>query len=394
MKSADAVVIGGGILGTSTAFHLATAGVSNVALIERKFIGAGATGKSHSLVRMHYTNPHDAALAQMSLPYFQHWRELVGAGDCEFIQTGVFRFANGRQEAKVRANVDMLREIGVNTWFVDPAEIQSIDPGLSVHDLTGAAWEPESGYADPLATANGFARATSDRGGTVRTGVSVTRILVDEGRVVGVETTDGRIATETVVVANGSWAPPLLTPLGFDVPLVPKRVQIVVFRRPDLDRGPQTTLIDGALGIVVRPEGDQDTLVAIGFDPDPVDPDTFDESIERDYIESCRERLIGRRPAMSGAPSRGGWSGVAPETPDGHIVLDHLPGYQGLYVAVGCSGTNFKTGPGIGKCLAEWITTGAPVSVDLHPFRASRFAEGKPLVGLHEYGEGAVDVWR
>jgi len=394
MSTANAIVIGGGILGTSTAFHLAASGVRGVTLFERNYISAGATGKSHSLVRMHYTNPHDGALAQLSLPYFQHWSDLVGAGDCGFVNTGVFRFATARQEAKVRANVDMLHGIGVNTWFVDQKEIRSLDPGLAVDDLSGAAWEPESGYADPVATANGFATATVERGGSIRTGVTVTAILTEGGRVVGVDTTDGRIETDTVVVANGSWAPPLLDPLGFDIPLVPKRVQIVVFRRPDLDRRPQTTLIDGALGIVVRPEGPEDTLVAVGFDPDPADPDTFDEGIDKAMIKTCRERIIKRRPAMAGAPSRGGWSGVAPETPDGHIVLDHLTGYQGLFVAVGCSGTNFKTGPGIGKCLAEWITTGSSTSVDLHAFRASRFAEGKPLVGAHEYGEGAADVWR
>jgi sarcosine oxidase subunit beta len=186
----------------------------------------------------------------------------------------------------------------------------------------------------------------------------------------------------------------LLAPHGFDVPLVPKRVQIVVFRRPDISRIPQTTLMDGVAGIVVRSDGPENTLVATGFDPDPVDPDTFDEGIEPDYIAICRERIVRRRPGMAGAPTRGGWSGVAPETPDGHIVIDELPGAPGLLAAVGCSGTNFKTGPGIGKCLAEWVTEGASRSVDLRPFRVTRFAEGDPVLGPFEYGEGAADVWR
>src|SRR3954447_9266708 len=112
--TADAVVIGGGILGTATAFHLAKAG-AKVTLLERRFIGAGATGKSHSLVRMHYTNPHDAALALLSLPYFQRWDELVGAGDCGFVRTGVFRFAKANEEHKLRGNVAMLRELGIET---------------------------------------------------------------------------------------------------------------------------------------------------------------------------------------------------------------------------------------------------------------------------------------
>ena len=230
--SADAVVIGGGEIGASTAFHLARAGVRRVMLFERAFIGAGATGKSHSIVRMHDTNPDDADLARASLPYLQHWGDLVGSGDCGFIRTGVFRFANQRETHRIHANVEMLCGLGVNTSVVDAIEIQTIDPGLNVSDLLCAAWEPESGYADPLPTANGFASATTARGGSIQEGVHVTRILTDGGRVTGVETAEGIVATGTVAVANGAWSPALLTPLGFDVPLVPKRVQIVVFRRP------------------------------------------------------------------------------------------------------------------------------------------------------------------
>lgn len=393
VSHADAVVIGAGILGTSTAFHLARSG-AKVALVERRHIAAGATGKSHSLVRMHYTNPHDAALAQLSLPYFQHWGDHVGTGDPGFVQTGVFRFSSAREAHKVRGNVEMLQGIGVNTWVVGPDEIAALDPGLRVDDLDCAAWEPDSGYADPVMTAYGFARATVLHGGTVHEGVTATRIVRDGDRITGVETDAGTISTDKVVVANGPWSVPLLAPLGFDVPLVTKRVQIVVFRRPDTERGPQTTLIDGCSGIVVRPDGEMDTLVATGFDPDPVDPNTFDEGIEPGYIADCRRRIVHRRPAMAGAPTRGGWSGAAPETPDGHIVLDELPSAPGVFVAVGCSGTNFKTGPGIGKCLAEWVTTGASRSVNLHAFRASRFVENDPVTGPFEYGEGAADVWR
>lgn len=393
-QHADAVVIGGGIIGTSTAFHLAAAGLGNVALLERKYIGAGATGKSHSIVRMHYTNPTDGTLAHISMPYFEHWDDIVGAGDCGFTRTGAFRFASSRETHKIVGNVEMLQALGVDTRVVDRHEIKEIDPGLAVDDLECAAYEPRSGYADPLATAQGFARAAEARGASIREGVTATRIVTAGGRVTGVETSDGFVATERVIVAAGSWATLLLEPHGFDVPLVPKRVQIVVFRRPDVERVPQTTLMDGAIGIVVRPEGPRDSLVAIGFDPDVMDPDAFDEGIEPDYIATCRERVVRRRPGMSGAPSRGGWSGVAPETPDGHIVIDQVAGAGGLFCAVGCSGTNFKTGPGIGKCLAEWATEGSTRTVDLRPFRASRFAENDPVKGAFEYGEGAADVWR
>lgn len=391
---ADVVVVGGGVIGASTAFHLAQAGAGRILLLERHYLGAGATGKSHSLVRMHYTNPHDAALAHASLPYFLHWDEIVGTGDPCFVKTGVLRFAPPADERKLRANVAMLQALGVNTWVIGPVGVAEIDSGINVADIAVAAWEPDSGYADPVATTWGFARAAERHGAIVRTGVTVTAILTGSGRVTGVATTAGEIASGTVVVAAGAWGAALLAPLGFDLGLVPQRIQVAVFRRPEAERRPQATLIDGARNVVIRPEGEADTLVATHFDPDPVDPDRYDESITAGFIADARARLVHRRPAMAEAPLRGGWSGVVAVSPDGHIVLDRAAEPEGLFLAVGCSGTNFKTAPAIGRCLAEWITDGAPRTVDLHAFRASRFAGGQPIAGQHEYGGEGTDFWR
>jgi sarcosine oxidase subunit beta len=393
-EHADIVVIGGGVIGGSTAFHLAKAGDRRVLLLERAFIGAGATGKSHSIIRVHYTNPHDASLAIASLPYFRNWHDLVGHGDCGFRETGVLRLTSAREVAKLRANVEMLQGIGAETRIVDRAEIGEIDPGLFVDDIECAAWERGSGYADPLATANGFVAAARSLGAELRTGVEVTAIRRDGDRAAGVDTSHGFIATDRVVVASGAWSAGLLAPLGFAVPLVSKRVQIVVFRRPDNERArPQSIVFDGSLGIVVRPEGEADTWVAMGFEKDPVDPDSFDEGVDAGYIDACRTRLSRRRPQMAAAPSRGGWSGATAETPDGHIVIDQMP-VRGVFAAVGCSGTNFKTAPAVGRALAELATEGSSRSVDVRAFRASRFAEREPIVGRYEYGEGAADVWR
>lgn len=392
-QGADAVVIGGGVIGASTAFHLAKAGAGRVLLLERHYLSSGATGKSHSLVRMHYTNPHDAALAHASLPYFHHWGDLVGAGDPRFVKTGVLRFAPAADEAKLRANVAMLQALGINTWVIEPDEIREIDPGIHTADLLAAAWEPDSGYADPVATTWGFAKAAERAGATVRTGVVATAILADRGRVTGVATSQGVVATGAVVVAAGAWGAALLAPLGFDLGLVPQRIQVAVFRRPEPERRPQATIIDGTYNVVIRPEGEADVLVATHFDPEPVDPDQYDESFSARFVADARARLVHRRPAMTEAPLRGGWSGVVAVSPDGHIVLDRAAEPEGLFLAAGCSGTNFKTAPAIGRCLAEWVTEGAPRMVDLHAFRATRFAEGVPVTGEYEYGSGA-DFWR
>jgi sarcosine oxidase subunit beta len=394
-ETADVVVIGGGVIGASTAFHLTNAGVKRVSLLERGQIGAGATGKSHSLVRMHYTNPHDATLAQRSLPYFHHWSDLVGAGDPYFVRTGFFRLVAPTDEPALRANDAMLRDVGVNTRLVDAREIAEIDPGCAVADVGLAAWEPDSGYADPVATAEGFALAAEQRGATIRRDVTVTGIATAGERVTGVATTAGPIATETVLVAAGAWSSALLAPLGVALDLTTKRIPVAVFRRPTVERRPQATILDGIANVVIRPDGEADTLVAIAFDPDPVDPEAYDESVSATFVADARRRLTARRPAMRDAAMRGGWSGAVALSPDGHIILDRAPSHTGLYLAVGCSGTNFKTAPAIGLALAEWIADGQPRTVDVRPFRVTRFAEGQPIVGAHEYGaHPAADFWR
>lgn len=392
--SADVVVIGGGVTGTSTAFHLSKLGVRRVTLLERGILGAGATGKSGALVRMHYTNPYDAALAQASLPYFRGWGDLVGAGDPRYVETGVVRLVAPRHEPKLEANVAMLRGVGVDTRLIGRDELRALDPGCAVDDVTCAAWEPRSGYADPSATAFGFAAAARGRGAEIRVGTAAEAILVEGERVVGVATGEGAIATETVVVAAGAWAPRLLAPLGLDYGLRTNRVQVAVVRRPAGAEAPHPTYIDGPNGSWIRPEGELGTLAGLAIDELDVDPDAYAEGVDGGYAAETRRRLAARRPGLAGAVLRGGWAGVITMSPDAHAIIGGLAPYRGLFGILGDSGTNFKTAPAIGAGLAEAIVDGAPSTVDLHPFRPSRFAEGQPLAGEHEYGDGPLDVFR
>jgi sarcosine oxidase subunit beta len=393
--SADVVIIGGGVIGTSTAFHLAKAGVKHVTLLERSFIGAGATGKSGALVRQHYTNPYDGELAAKSIPYFLHWEDLVGVGDPRYVKSGMLRLADLREIDRLEANVEMLQGVGVNTWVIGPHDVKEIDDRITVEDIPAAAWEPDSGYAEPSATAFGFADAAASLGVSVRTGVEATGIVVAGGKVTGVETPEGTIATEKVLLAGGAWSPRLLAPLGLDYGLKPTRVQVCVFRRPETTARRHPVIIDGVNIMWMRAEGEFGSLVGIEIEHSQVDPDHFDEGLSETYIAATHKVLKQRMPIMQDAPLRGGWTGVVTLSPDAHIILGDEPSVPGLTLAVGDSGTNFKTGPAIGKCLTEVITTGKATTVDLTAFRPTRFAEGKPLIGAHEYGdEGVTDVWR
>lgn len=394
IETADAVIIGGGVIGASTAFHLAERGMSRVTLLERSTLGGGATGKSGAVVRMHYTNPHDAALAQQSLSYFQQWRERVGRGDPRYVATGVVRLVLPRHEARLRANVAMLRGVGVNTSLITPDELRALDPGCRVDDITCAAYEPESGYADPSATTFGFAARAEELGVTIRTGVAATAIETEGDRVTGVVTTGDRLATDTVVVAAGAWSGPLLAPLGLDYGLEPNRVQIVIVRRPPDAEATHPTYIDGPNNIWLRPEGEVTSLAGVGRDQLGADPDLFNQSVDFDYIADVQRRIAARRPALANAIMRGGWAGVITMSQDGHAIIDELAPYQRLFGVLGDSGTNFKTAPAIGNCLAEWMLSSEARPAALDPFRARRFDDGASLTGAHEYGDRLLDVFR
>ena len=389
VTTAEAVVVGGGVIGASTAFHLATLGLRRVVVCERRWPAAGASGKSGALVRMHYTNEPEARLAVDSLPYFHRWDELVGAGDCGFLRTGMVRIVSPENEPKLRANVEMLERVGARTHLVGPEELGEIAPDWRIDDVSAAAYEPGSGCADPVATTHGFLARAEQLGAAVRSHTEVTGIAVDHGRVTGVETNRGPISTPVVVIAGGAWSVPLLRSVGVDAALQPVRIQVVLVRRPPSLARLHPVCIDGINMMWFRPEGPNwaSTLVGVSRREALDDPDGLDEGVDPDYVARARERLAARIPGTADAPMRGGWAGAITVTADGKPILDRHAEIAGLFYFVGDNGSSFKTAPAIGRALAEWAVDGEPRSTDVRPFRASRFAEGAPLVGEHDYGD-------
>jgi sarcosine oxidase subunit beta len=391
-RTADVVVIGGGANGTSTAFHLALLGVRDVVLLERRQLAAGATGRSGALVRMHYTNETESRLAFESLKVFRNFGEIVG-GDCGFEGVGFVQLVAPQYADALRRNVERQQRLGIDTRAIAPAEVKALLPGLEVGDVGAAAWEPDSGFADPAATAFAFAEGARSRGARIETGVEATRILTDGGRVTGVETTAGRIATPAVVLAPGAWSTPLLAPLGLDYPLTPHRVQVSIFRWPAGFTHRHPAVIDAVHKAWMRPEGRAATLIGVELGAAHADPERFDERPDAAYVAGCRAALGARWPAFRDAFMRGGWAGMIMMSADGRPIIDRL-GPAGLWGMLGDSGTSFKTSPAIGRCLAEWVTTGTPVTADLAPFRASRFAEGRPWTDADHYGRERLTISR
>ncbi|HLW46800.1 MAG TPA: FAD-binding oxidoreductase [bacterium] len=387
--TADVVVVGGGVVGTSVAFHLCSRRAGRVVLCERRFLAAGATGKSGALVRMHYTNEPEARLAAASLPYFQHWSDLVGPGSSGFVNTGMLRFVATAHEGKLRANVAMLRRLGINTTVMGSDNVRAIVPSWRTDDIVAAAYEPDSGMADPIATTHGFASRAAALGADVRLGTDVRALRVAKGRIEAVETSAGSIAAPAVVVAGGAWAMPLLRQVGAAGDLTTVRTQVTLFRRPPEHAALHPICIDGANDLWLRPEGPGwgSTLVGISTRQELPDPDALDEGVDGDYVVRAKERLARRMPGIGGAPMRGGWAGAITITPDGKQVIDRHPEIEGLWICTGDNGSGFKTAPALGAALAEWMTAGAPRTVPLRPFRATRFKEGDLLIGENEYGD-------
>jgi sarcosine oxidase subunit beta len=386
-RTYDAIVIGGGVIGTSVAFHLARAGAVRVALVERRAICSGNTRKSGAIVRMHYSNDPEARLALASLPYFQHWSEIVGSGDCGFRPIGFALLVGPENVDRLRRNVARLRSLGVETSVVGPAELRAVMPALQAHGIAAAAYEPNSGYADAVETTRSLAEAARRLGAEVLEGTTVTAIASTGGRISGVRADGDDLAAPVVVCAANTWSPALLRTAGVELPVTPRRAQVAYFERPATHAGPHPVVLDTTTALYTRAHGDDQILggAADETGATPSDPDTYDEEADPTFPEVVSARLAARLPSLAGLRYARGEAGLYDMSPDTRAIVDAAPGLDGLYLAAGFSGTGFKKAPAVGLALAELITSGQATSVDLTPFRFSRFEEDDPIHGADEY---------
>jgi sarcosine oxidase, subunit beta len=392
-RTADAVVIGGGCMGVSTAYHLSKAGL-RVALVEQADLGSGTSGRSSAIVRTHYTLPSLVVMAQAALEDFRDWASRF-PGDPGFRNVGFVVLVSEANVANLEANIAMQRRLGVDTEAVDAATALRLVPGMAVDDVGAAAYEPRSGYADPWQVISSLARGARDRGASVATGTRVTAIRQGAGgRVIGVDTDAGPIDAAVVVNAAGNWSGALSRPLGVELPVEPQRESIVLFDLPP-GMGDPPIVIDLVALMYVRPHGggrilfgDEDhTLDALH--PRLSDPDTPDLAMPPlEAIENAADKAIRRFPALAeGDLVPAGYTGRYEVTPDFQPLMGapaHVPGY---YYAAGFSGHGFKLTPVIGRLMAEWVVDGRP-SIDLAEFSAERFAAGHPLVAANPYRSG------
>jgi sarcosine oxidase subunit beta len=360
--------------------------MEHVTVLDKTGLCGGMSAKSGALVRMHYTNEPEARMALASLRYFQHWDDIVG-GNCGFTQTGFILTVTPDNTDRLYKNVEMLQRVGVNTKMLSPQELRELQPFAQVDDLTAAAYEPESGYADPRATATTYMQQAQRQGAILREGIAVSGIRTTAGRIVGVDTSDGRFDAPIVIVMAGPWSDRLLKTAGIDFPLTPQRAQIAFYRRPPPLAKGHMVFIDSISGTYFRPHSEDLTLIGVGhWKPEPPpNPDHYNEANDADFIPAAKAKAARRIAALQQGEYARGHAGIYDVSPDSRAIIDRAPGIEGLYMAAGFSGTGFKISPAVGACLAELITQGRATSVDISPFRFSRFEENQPIRGPYEY---------
>ncbi len=367
-------------MGASTAFHLARLG-ERVVLLEKGHVASGATGHSGAIVRQHYESRLAIRLARRSLAFFERFEEETGE-PCDFRATGFLSGTRARDAKAFDALFDLLKSEGVRVERLTAKETSVLEPQMDSSDYSAVVHDPDAGYADPIATAAGFARAAAGAGATIVEECGVRALVVQKGRLAGVRLQGGRtIACERVLVAAGNWTPSLVAPTGVHLPVRYVRGQVVILRRPVGFGAPPKIHFDFYHNTYSRPEAEKDVLVGyMDTDPRKTVPghELNDDAVPGPTVRDLRARLTKRFPSMARAQPRGGWAGLYDVTPDSFPILDAV-GPEGLMVAVGFSGHGFKLCPEFGRLLAGYLASGRRPE-ELVPLRVSRYAEGQPIV--------------
>lgn len=382
----DVIIVGGGIMGCCAAFELAKRGL-RVGLFEKRTIGEGPSGRSSAIIRQHYSNELTARMALHSLRVFQTFEEQVG-DECGFTRRGFIVLVEEKDRAGLLANVQLQRSVGIRTELLSKEALREILPAMQTGDLVAAAYEAEGGYADPYLTVNAYARAARRAGATLHQDAAVRQLRLEKGRVTGIDTAEATFHAPTVLNCTGAWAAGLAATAGVGLPIHACRVQVAFFRRPPGHEAVHPVVGDFVNAIYFRPETGNITLVGL-IDPAEanaiVNPDSYDERMDPDFVLEAGERLIRRYPAMEESASTGGYASLYAITPDWHPIIDEVPPGSGLFVCSGFSGHGFKLGPAVGLLLADMVTGVEAPSFDPALFRVARYGEGKPVRGQYEY---------
>jgi sarcosine oxidase subunit beta len=367
---AEVVVVGGGVMGTSVAFHLAEAGVQGVLLLERDELGSGSTSKAAGGVRAQFSDALNIQLGARGLEAFERFDERPG-GEIDLHQDGyLFVLTEPGDLATFEAAVALQNSLGVASRMLTAAEAGALSPYLATGDLLGAAFHGRDGTCSPDGVVQGYATAARRRGADLRTGVTVTGIEADEAGVRAVVTDAGRVTTGSVVLVAGAWSEALAATAGVHLPVTPLKRQIVV-TEPLVDARPTPMTIDAASTFYFHREGPG---MLLGLSYDGEEPG-FDLSVDDAWLPALVAAIERRAPALADVGIAHRWAGLYEDSPDHNALIGEAADRPGFFYATGFSGHGFLQGPAVGEVLRDlWL--GRPPFVDVTPLSADRFSVG------------------
>jgi sarcosine oxidase subunit beta len=366
--TADVAIVGGGIMGASTAYHLALRGCTDVVVLEKDLLAQASTGLSAGGIRQQFSHPANIRLSQEAVAVFERFEETFGV-EIDFRQVGYLFLAQSEEVwQEFLANVQIQCALGVPVEALKPDEIKHRWPYLRIDDLRGGTFCAQDGYADPYMAAMGFANTARRLGVRIEEQTKVTAIEISGSRVRGVDTTRGPIAAPVVVNVAGPWGGQVAQMAGLDLPVRPYRRQVFVTQAFAPIPKPVPMILDIEPAFYFRGEGPG---VLVGMS-DPDEPTSFNTHVDYAFMERVIDAAIHRAPILEEAEILRGWGGLYAITPDDNPIIGPLPGAEGLYCAIGFSGHGFQQAPTVGRILAELILDGA-TGFDLSPFAHNRF---------------------
>jgi sarcosine oxidase subunit beta len=369
-NTANVVIIGGGIVGASTAFHLAKQGQKDIVLCERDLLAQASTGLCVGGIRQQFSHPANILLSQEAVRLFERFEEVFGV-DIQFRQAGyIFLAQDSVTWDDVKKSVQVQHKYGVPVELLSPKEIKSRWPYLEVKDLKGGTFCPEDGYADPYSVAMAFAHAARKLGVHISEQTHVTAISIEQSRIQGIQTTQGPISVPTVVNTAGAWGGEVARMAGLDIPVQPYRRQVFATKAFDLIPRPVPMVIDLDSLFYFRGE---DPCIILGMS-DPKETPSFNTHVDRSFLERVIDAAVNRAPVLEKAEILKGWGGLYAITPDENPIIGAIPEILGFFCAVGFSGHGFQHGPAVGRILSELICEGH-TSFDLTPFAHDRFGK-------------------
>lgn len=377
-ETADVVVIGGGVMGASTAYHLALEGVEEVVLLEKEtYFGQGATGRCAGGIRHQFATEVNVKLSNVSLDMLDRLKQETGQ-DPDLRKCGyLFVLTNDADVASFKRNIEMQRKLDVNVEWLSGDEIRSRLPMMQFPDALAGTYSPNDGLADPNGVVMGYIKGARSLGVKPFTDTEVLDIIVESGKVQAVITAHGRIDTPAVVNAAGPWASLIGKMVELELPITPLRRQMLTTTPlPELPTD-FPFVIDFAQSLYFHREGEG---ILTGMS-NPDETPGFDQSIDEDWEVRAISAAAERMPMLESAGRLAGWAGLYEVTPDAHPIFGSTP-VDGFWIVGGFSGHGFMHGPIAGKLMQEFIMEGHAQTVDVSSLDLARFEEGRLI---HEY---------